>query len=126
MFRAYHWLKHRRNIKKTMIFIASNSVGPGFHIQHRGFRHINGNTRIGENCEILPMVLIGNKRPEHEGTKIEIGNNCYISTGVTIIGPVKIGDNVIIGAGDVVTKDIPDNCVAYGIPARTFFLKTES
>lgn len=49
---------------------------------------------------------------------IHIGNNCYIGTGSTILGPVRIGNNVTIGAGSVVTKDIPDNSVVAGNPAR--------
>lgn len=61
MLRAYYWLKHRKKCKKLNIFIAPNSVGPGFHIQHRGFRHVLTGSKIGKNCEILPMVLIGKK-----------------------------------------------------------------
>jgi len=52
------------------------------------------------------------------GGKITIGKNCYISTGVTILGPVNIGDNVTIGAGAVITKDIPDNVTVAGVPAH--------
>ena len=63
------------------------------------------------------MVLIDKKRPGTD-VKAVIGDNCYISTGVTILAPVKIGNNVTIGAGAVVTKDIPDNCVVAGVPAR--------
>jgi acetyltransferase-like isoleucine patch superfamily enzyme len=46
-----------------------------------------------------------------------IGDRVRIGSNSTIL-PVKIGNNVIIGAGSVVTKDIPDNCVAYGNPAK--------
>jgi acetyltransferase-like isoleucine patch superfamily enzyme len=45
-----------------------------------------------------------------------VGNRVRIGSNSTIL-PVKIGDNVVIGAGSVVTKDIPDNCVVYGNPA---------
>ena len=47
-----------------------------------------------------------------------IGNNVEIHSGAKIVGPVRIGNNVIIGANAVVTKDIPDNCVVAGIPAK--------
>lgn len=47
-----------------------------------------------------------------------IGDNCYISPGVKIIKPVHIGNNVMIGANAVVTKDIPDDCIVVGIPAK--------
>ena len=41
-----------------------------------------------------------------------------ISAGARIIGPIKIGSNVIIGANTVVVKDVPDNCIIAGVPAR--------
>lgn len=118
IFKFLHWLKHRKNCARMGIHIATNSVGPGFHLQHRGFRHLNSNVKIGKNCEILPMVLIGNKKPDCQGQPIIIGDNCYISAGVIILGPVNIGNNVTIAAGAVVNKDIPDNCVVAGIPAK--------
>ena len=64
------------------------------------------------------MVLIGKKSPEIKECPISIGDDCYISTGVTILGPISIGNNVTIAAGAVVNKDIPDNCIVAGIPAR--------
>ena len=99
LFRMWFWLKHRRNCANMNIDISPNSVGPGFHLQHRGFRHLNANTQIGKNCEMLPMVLIGNKKPDVQGSPIVIGDNCYISTGATILGPVTIGNNVTIKCG---------------------------
>lgn len=57
--------------------------------------------------------------PDLEITKpISLGNNVYVGNNVIILPGVKIGNNVIIGAGAVVSKDIPDNSVAVGVPAR--------
>ena len=50
--------------------------------------------------------------------RIEIGDNVHIATNVTIMPNVRIGNNCIIGCGAIVTKDIPDNSIAVGIPAR--------
>ncbi len=118
ILRSWYWLKHRKNCKRMDIFMAPNTFGPGCHLQHRGFRHILPGTKIGANCEILPMVLVGKKSPNIKNCPIIIGDNCYIGTGATILGPITIGNNVTIAAGAVVNKNIPDNCIVGGVPAK--------
>lgn len=49
---------------------------------------------------------------------ITVGNNVWIGAGVTVLAGVTIGDNVVIGAGSVVTKDIPSNVIAVGVPCK--------
>jgi acetyltransferase-like isoleucine patch superfamily enzyme len=49
---------------------------------------------------------------------ISVGNNVFLGTGVIILPGVSIGDNVVVGAGAVVTRDLPPNCVAVGVPAK--------
>ena len=57
--------------------------------------------------------------PDLEITKpIVVGDNVYIGNNVIILPGVKIGNNVVIGAGAIVSRDIPDNSVAVGVPAR--------
>ena len=53
-----------------------------------------------------------------QASEIRIGNDVWLGANVTILPGVTIGDNVIVGAGAVVTKDIPDNSLALGVPAR--------
>lgn len=115
---AYYMLRHRQLSLRYSIYIYPNTCGKGLLLPHPGFVRIGCMAKIGENCTVLPMVLLGKKKPDLQTTDITIGNNCYISTGVTILGPVTIGHNVTIAAGAVVTKNVPDNVVVGGIPAK--------
>lgn len=53
-----------------------------------------------------------------DGAKVRFGDNVWIGAGVRVMPGVTIGSNVVIGAGSVVTKDIPDNVIAFGNPCR--------
>jgi acetyltransferase-like isoleucine patch superfamily enzyme len=65
------------------------------------------------------MFTLRHKMPDDEYfAPITIGNNVFIGYGSIVMPGVSIGDNVIIGAGAVVTRDIPSNCVAVGVPAK--------
>ena len=63
-----------------------------------------------------PGVTIGRIR----GGKQDpiIGNNVYFGSGCKVLGPVKIGNNVVIGANSLVITDVPDDCTVVGVPAR--------
>jgi acetyltransferase-like isoleucine patch superfamily enzyme len=80
------------------------------------------NTRIGENTRISPNAYIRgagrNAYGKKFNKKITIGNNCHIGYGTFIKPGISIGDNSIIGANSVVTKNVPNNEVWAGIPAK--------
>ncbi len=65
-------------------------------------------------------VTIGGKGRGSTGVPI-IGNYVYISTGAKILGKIKVGNNVTIGANAVVINDLPDNVIAVGVPARILY-----
>lgn len=69
---------------------------------------------IGNNCNVSQFLSIGTNKK----TPATIGDNVYIRPNVCIVEDVKIGNNVVIGAGAVVTKDIPDNAISVGVPAH--------
>ena len=77
---------------------------------------IHNKSIIGNNVNIGPGVTIGGTSKEQEVPII--GDNTILSSGSKIIGSIKIGHNCVIGANAVVLKDIPDNCVAVGVPAK--------
>jgi serine O-acetyltransferase len=92
---------------------SSCNIGAGLFVQH-GFSTIIM-ADLGENCWINQQVTIGHK---DKSGRPQIGNNVRITAGAKVLGNIKIGDNVTVGANAVVVKDIPDNCVVVGIPAR--------
>jgi serine O-acetyltransferase len=114
------YYKHRymRTRLKNNIFITPNVCDKGLCLVHPGYIWIDASSQIGKNCTVLPRVLLGKKHPGIQPPSIFIGDNCYIGTGATILGPIHIGNNVTIAAGAVVVKDVPDNCVVAGTPAK--------
>lgn len=91
---------------------------------------------IGDNAMLGPRVSL--VTPEHPldpiernsglefGRPIKIGDNCWVGSDATIIGGVTLGDNVVVGAGSVVTKSFGDNVVIAGNPARVIKTIPES
>lgn len=71
---------------------------------------------IGKGCHISQNVTLGGTSDIYEVPVL--GDNVSVGAGANIIGAVHIGNNVVIGAGTVVIKDLPDNCVAVGVPAK--------
>lgn len=98
---------------KYFIFSQTTKIGKGFYFTHPYGTIINADT-IGDHFQCIHLTTIGkskNKRPI-------IGDNVQCGANVTVLGGITIGNNVIIGAGSVVVKDIPDNVVVAGNPAR--------
>jgi len=103
-------------------------IGSHCYFNHHLSIGDSGLITIGDYVLMGPYVglytarhpLDSQKRKEGWQTvrEIHIGNNVWIGANCTILGGVTIGDNVVIGAGSLVTKDIPANSLAYGVPCR--------
>lgn len=92
------------------------TIGGGTKLGYGGIGIVvHARSIVGKNCMIGQGVTIGGKSGWYEVPVI--GDNVEINAGARIIGPVRIGDNVIIGANAVVTKDVPSNCIVAGVPA---------
>ncbi len=90
------------------------SIGPGFCIYHLYTSSIHPDALLGKNFVLMHNVTIGSG---HSGTPI-IGDNVFVGPGSVVFGGVKIGNNVAIGPNSVVIKDVPDDCVVAGNPAK--------
>lgn len=91
-------------------------IGRRLLIEHFGGIIISGDTVLGDDVVIRNGVTIGLKRTNNPGAPV-IGNRVDIGTGAKILGPITIGDDVVIGANAVVLQDIPSNSLAVGVPA---------
>ena len=93
------------------------TLGRRFRIDHFGGIVISGDAVFGDDCVIRNGVTVGLKHTGQRGSPI-LGNRVDIGAGAKILGPIWIGDDVVIGANAVVLTDVPSNSVAVGVPAR--------
>lgn len=94
-------------------------IGKGFFIDHGMGVVIGETTEIGDNCVLFHNVTLGGTG-KHKGKRHPtIGNNVMIGTGAILLGPVKVGNDVKIGANTfILMQDVPDNTTVTGTPGR--------
>ena len=94
------------------------TIGNGFFIDH-GMGVVIGETaEIGDYVTLFQGVTLGGTGKEHGKRHPTIGNHVVIGAGAKILGGIRVGDNVKIGANSVVLKSIPSNSTVIGVPAR--------
>jgi acetyltransferase EpsM len=112
-------------IHPTASVAADAVIGAGTVVRAQSV--IGPGTQVGENCIIGYGALVSHTCVIGDGVhlgsgvnvagSVRIGRATWIGIGATVIDPRSVGSNSLIGAGAVVTRDIPDNVVAYGVPA---------
>lgn len=105
---------HHLSSKFGIQIHSCTKIGGGFYIGHGVGIVIHPNTIIGDNVSVSQFLSIGS----NNGTPAIIEDNVYLGPNVCLVENVRIGSHSIIGAGAVVTKDIPPYSVAVGVPAK--------
>lgn len=130
VYRTFNWLHQRGISGQPLRFVCERfveitagisipaccSIGKGFRIHHFGGIIFHPTVTIGDNCTLYHGVTIGDRGGT--GKAARIGNNVLIGAGAKIIGEIAIGDNCIVGANAVVTKDMQAETVALGSPCQ--------
>lgn len=141
MYRLSHdlWLKGEKERAREINFVAHQltgcdihpgaTIGKRFFIDHATGVVIGETTIIGDNVSLYQGVTLGgvsfNKGKRHP----TLGNHVVVGCNASVLGNITIGNNVRIGAGSVVLKDVPDDCTVVGVPGRIVRkagLKTDS
>jgi len=128
-WRVSNWLWHRNRRDLALLLQSessdslqvsihpSASIGTSVFLDHASGIVIGSFVAIGDEVTIMQNVTIGRK-VETPDRAPRIGRGVLLSTGATVLGDVNIGDFAKIGAGSVVTDDVPSGCTAVGVPAR--------
>lgn len=137
--RLYERVKARGYRFRTLIHPSANIspsavIGEGTIVQ--SYSTISSDTKVGKNCFFQSMALLGHDCTVSDhcvvsshvavSGHVEIGNNAYIAPGVIVKDRMQIGANSVIGMGSNVQRNIPDNVIALGNPARPMKYKDDN
>lgn len=106
----YHWVVQNADGLKLGF---KTDIGAFTYINAKHGVEIGDNVQVGSHCSIYSISTIDDKTG-----KVSLKKNCSIGSHSTVMPGVTIGKNSVIGAHSFVNKDVPDNCVAFGIPAE--------
>jgi len=106
----YHWIVQNKSGLELGI---QTDIGAFSYINAKHGVIIENSVQIGSHCSIYSLSTIDGKKG-----KVHLKKNCKIGSHSTILPNVTIGENSIIGANSLVLEDVPDNVIAFGVPAK--------
>ena len=123
-FLSYVHFAIARMLWKPMdsLYIYTDEIGGGLYIQH-GFATIITAQKIGKNCRIYQQVTIGYKNGECPPV---LEDNVAVTCGAKVLGNITMHSGSLAAAGAVVVKDVPENAIVGGIPAKVIGYKDEN
>lgn len=111
---GWHKYRMRKYGRMMGLQIPPHAIYFGIKLYHWGWMIVNGKAKIGKNLTIYPGVTDGGAKTGVPS----IGDNVFLELGSKVFGGITIGNNVIVAPNAVVVKDVPDNCVVAGVPAK--------
>jgi serine O-acetyltransferase len=136
-YRFAHWLWKKRApfipraLSQLARFITGieihpgATIGSGMFIDHGMGVVIGETSEIGDNVTLFQGVTLGGTGKQRGKRHPTLGSHVVVGAGAKVLGPIKIGDYVKIGANSVVLQDVPDHSTVVGIPGRIVRIKDE-
>jgi serine O-acetyltransferase len=123
LYPFFKWMLLRCRYKYGIAIAENTVIGPGLFINRFGGIYLNADAIVGSNVNFTHGIMLGqHNRGPMMGSPV-VGDRVFLASGSKVIGRVRVGNDAVVGANAVVTKDVPDMAVVGGIPAKVLTMQ---